>query len=230
MLLQHGKHPQPLEHALGALAHQHPVTREDQAQVIVHLPGRISAGQFGQVLRVPSVVRVAQHRHGAPLAGGRARHADRRAQVHHRLVEVPRARLRHKRRRLLLQPPAHRGHAHVFPDAPHPADHADHVAVHGGNPLVESNAGDGPGGVFADAADFLQRVHILRQLAAIFRRHLPRALVQVGRPAIVAQPFPQLEHLVLPCGRKRLHGRKAAKEPFIIGKHRFHPGLLEHGF
>ena len=60
------------------------------------------------------------------------------------------------------------------------------------------------------------------------REHLTGRLLQVAHPAVVAQPLPKLQQLLLISCGQGLHRRAALHEPVEVGQHRRHPGLLEH--
>ena len=52
--------------------------------------------------------------------------------------------------------------------------------------------------------------------------------VQVARPAVIAQSFPQIQHGLLLGGSQRGDARKSLHPTLKIGHHGFQPSLLGH--
>ena len=55
-----------------------------------------------------------------------------------------------------------------------------------------------------------------------------RRRVQVARPAVVAKPGPELQHLSELGGRQRAHGAEALQETPVVGSDDRSLGLLQH--
>ncbi len=62
----------------------------------------------------------------------------------------------------------------------------------------------------------------------MFFHQQPRGTVQLTGPAIIAQPFPMLEHLLLRRRGQRLHVGEALQKSLKIGNHRDDLRLLQH--
>src|SRR5690606_33185501 len=76
------------------------------------------------------------------------------------------------------------------------AEDADDVAIQHGGWLVERYRGDGSGGVAADAFKFHQVGGGCRETAVPLLNHHFCRHVQIAGAAVVAQAFPQLQHVV----------------------------------
>src|SRR5690625_4187624 len=55
-------------------------------------------------------------------------------------------------------------------------------------------------------------------------------LAHVAGSAVVAEPFPQFEHVFLGCRGQGVHRRKRLEKPHVIRDDRVHPRLLQHNF
>jgi hypothetical protein len=106
----------------------------------------------------------------------------------------------------------------------HPLD----ITVQDGGALAKAEGGDGRGRGRADAGQAGQRLAVGRESPAMLGHHGLCAAVQVARPAVIAQPAPQRQHLVQGCGRQGLHVRKALQEAAVVTQHGGHLGLLQH--
>ena len=82
-----------------------------------------------------------------------------------------------------------------------------------GGPLVERDRGDRAGGVAADAGQRLQRVDVARKLAGVFGDDFFARRVQLPRAAVVAETFPQSQHLLFVGGGERVNVGKRRDEP-----------------
>ena len=162
---------------------------------------------------------------------GRAvRHADGCADFHHRLVERARVPFRHDGGGLFPQICLDTGvgdGAEILGQACHDAQH---VAVHRRDAFAESNGSNRPGGIVADAGQAQQFRVGAGEYPAVFRADYLCRAVQVAYPAVIAQPFPELEAGLLLRVRKRPHIGQRLHEPRVIPAHRFHPCLLQHDF
>jgi hypothetical protein len=72
------------------------------------------------------------------------------------------------------------------------------------------------------------KIAIVRQMVLPFAEQLPGGLVQAAGPAIVAQAFPQAQHVLFLRRGEVLHRGKRGQEALEKGHHRRHLGLLEH--
>ena len=107
-------------------------------------------------------------------------------------------------------------------------ENALHIPIDHRHGLTERDAGNGAGGIPADAWKSLPGLCRLGKLAAAFVRDEPRGPVQVACPCVVAQPFPEFQDGVLRRAGQGLDGRKRLHEPFKIGPALFNARLLQH--
>lgn len=151
-----------------------------------------------------------------------ARHADRRAQVHESLIEIPRAAPRNE---------APRGAAQgaLTADLQRPPEDAPGVAVEGWNRAVEGDAGDRGRRVVADAGQGAERCVFGRQLSRKAAADFPGRPAEIFGAAIIAQAGPESQD---PAGRgatERGEIGQHSKETLVIRHHGRDLGLLQHG-
>ena len=110
--------------------------------------------------------------------------------------------------------------------------HARHIAIDDGLRLVEREAGDGSGGVGADAGQGFDFLGIVGENAAEFVRDDEREFLQIFCAAIVAEPLPCLQHLRLAGGGERLEIGEALHPSRVVAalEHGGDLRLLEHDF
>ena len=106
-------------------------------------------------------------------------------------------------------------------------DAAD-VGVEEGDALPEGEAGDGAGGIWADAFELQQLLHGVGEGAAEAFHHLLRDLVEADCPQVVAKRRPAPDDLAPGRRRQRRGGRERAEELVVLGEDALHLGLLEH--
>ena len=169
--------------------------------------------------------------HRARQALGIARQADRRSQLHERLVEFARLRRIHKLagQFLNLVPQCS---AAAFAAARLPAfqaaQHPLHVAVHNRHHFTVSDAGNGRRRVSSDAGQQTQLLGSGRQVALVMAGHVLRRLVQHARTAIVAQAAPLRQHLLLRRQGQRDERGKPSQKSLVPLHHHRDAGLLQH--
>ena len=115
-------------------------------------------------------------------------------------------------------------------DIPETAQHALDVAIHQRLVLVEGQAQNRARGIVADARQRQQSLALLRQPAGMLQGYNLRGLVQIARPRIVTQPFPQLQDGLLIGSGQRLDGRKDLQPPHIVIADGLDARLLGHDF
>ena len=158
---------------------------------------------------------------------GVAGRADFAAQFHQRLVEpsgiAPRQHgLGHR-----PENPLAFGRSRVAVVGQQPAQEPQRVGLQDRLAGVEGDREDGPGRVAADARQAADDLRIAGKAAAVLGHDDPGRLVELPRPAVIAQPFPQPQDLVL-VGRRG--PRSWATPPGIARSSldRRHLRLLEH--
>ena len=149
-------------------------------------------------------------------------------EVHHSLVELGRGLLRQELLgqggELFLGP----GGAHRRFKAEITGQDAVDVAVYHGGGEAEADGADGGGCVVSNAlegADAFQRVRKSTQRYDLFG-----GLVQVAGAGVVAQAFPEAEHLVFGGIGQILDGGKVLHETVPVGRSLGNTGLLEDDF
>ena len=157
-----------------------------------------------------------------------ARRADRRAKLHQALREVAAVPGGVDGRKvggdlLLGLGPVDR---RIAPG--HARNDAQHVAVHGGGGVFKADRADRARRVVADARKRADICGVTRKNAAVPLDDLPRRLLQVARAAVVAEPLPQLEQLVLGRVGQRADVGQRFEKPLVVADDRLDAGLLEH--
>ena len=160
-------------------------------------------------------------------ASGLRRSALQRPEIHDGLIVTPRTthielRLRQFSERAL----SGRGVDRKV-DIEKPRQHPENIAVEHGAGSVVSGRADGRGGIVADAPQRADLVVRPGKHASEPLRDLPRRSVQVARTAVIAEPLPCLEHLVLRSGGQRPDVGKALREAQVIVHALRDAGLLE---
>ena len=106
--------------------------------------------------------------------------------------------------------------------------HTQHIAVHRRRGQVIADGADCTGGVVAYAGqlpDFFPR---FRECAAVLFHNDLRRLAQVGSPAVIAQTFPALVHLVLFGVCQSRNVGEGLQKALVIALDCLNPCLLEH--
>ncbi len=150
------------------------------------------------------------------------------AEFHQRLVELPGVTLRYQ---LLGDGPdslLDRDILGAAFDAEDPAQDSRHIAVHQRLAPTEGDAGDGPGGVAADARQRQQILSGLGQMTAESCDNFLRGPVQIPGARVVAETLPQFDHRIETSARQLLDGREPLEKPLVVGHHRRDPRLLQH--
>lgn len=117
----------------------------------------------------------------------------------------------------------------VIPDS---GEHSGHVSIDDGLGQVEGEAGDGSGGVGADAGEDADQFGISRHDAAVMRHDFLSELLKVPGSPIVAESFPGFQNGGLWGGGERGEVGEALKPAGVVAafQHRRDLGLLEHDF
>ena len=120
------------------------------------------------------------------------------------------------------------GAERVFAVADEPAQQANRVGFQDRRPLVEGDRGDRAGRVAADAGKRHQLVDGLWELAVeLGDDHLCRR-VQLPCAAVVAEAFPQPQHVLFVGGGQSADIRQCDNEPLEVVADRGHLRLLQH--
>src|SRR5690554_7910676 len=105
--------------------------------------------------------------------------------------------------RLLPRPALHRMVAGQYPFD---------IAIQDRRPQAHAQAGDGAGSGTADAGQRLQPLDAGGEFPAMLADHYLRGAVQVAGAAVVAQPGPQVQHLVRRRGGQGKIGRASCRK------------------
>lgn len=194
----------------------------------VHFFHRLRLREQGQAMRLVFPAREARGRERTNETERIAREADRRPELHQRLVERPGRVVGHRLARdgpdLLLR----RGPPHIVLEREHPREHPDDVAVDERCADAVREARDRPRRVRSDAADAQQLVDRARHLSAEARDDLGGALVQSPGAAVVPETAPEREHVCFGRLRERLQRGKTGQKSLEIGDDGGDARLLEH--
>src|SRR6185312_6363822 len=155
-------------------------------------------------------------------------HASGRAEIHDRLS----VRCDLRSRRALLRagpelPGARRGRGIAF-DPKIAREHALRIAIEYRVTLAAREREDGPGGGATHAGQRCDLLEALRESAAELIANAKRGAMQIARTCVVAEPRPQMQHLIERGGREGGRIREALHEPHEIRNHRRNLRLLEH--
>ncbi len=194
---------------------------------------------MAEALRPRRLVRLARQARLDALGGGLAltmqrahqarrplRRAHRGAEIHHRLGEVarPLRRRQHGGKTLQL---ALGGRQRCL-DREQPRHHPLDIAVDRRDLRPVGDRRHRRRRIGTDARQRRQHRLVVGKSAAVHRSHRLRALVQISRAAVVAEPGPGDEHIVDAGARKRLDRRPAPQELEVVGNDRLDHGLLQH--
>lgn len=116
----------------------------------------------------------------------------------------------------------------VAGDAEGPGEHSEDVAVDGWRRVVEGDAADGAGGVGADAGQGEELDWIGRDAAVEAAEDFGGGAVKVAGAGVIAEAFPELEHLVGLCARQGANGGESLHPAYPIRDDGLDSGLLEH--
>ncbi len=108
------------------------------------------------------------------------------------------------------------------------AEDAHDVAIENGVGLIEGDAGDGGGGVFADAGKVEKGVVGLWKNACLGDGL--GGFLKIARAVIVAESGPVREQIGFGGGGERFDGREAIEKAFEVRDDGGDAGLLEHNF
>ena len=210
-----------------AAVQQDPITRGD-VQVIepaVADPGfALLHGTVGDGSGSEGQTTVRQR---ARLAAGRRGRTPNRPEVHDRLVVAARMRGIELRLRQTGEGPFSGRGVDRFGEVEEPREHPVNIAVDDGARGIVSRRTDGRGSVVAHAA---QRAHVVRRHGkhpAETFDDLPGGGKQVAGAAVITQPLPEFQHLVLGSGGKRCDIGKTLRETKVVLHPLRHAGLLE---
>ena len=149
----------------------------------------------------------------------------RRSEVHHRLIEIGCLPFGQERLRQFGKEPLSLRGVDGGIDAEVASEYPIGVAIDGSHGQIESKRADGCCRIVAHPFQAPQPFIGLRESA--FRHHLTRSRMQVSRPAVIAQPLPQAQHIVFRSRCQRLHRGKTLHEPLPIGQSLFDARLLQ---
>jgi len=111
-----------------------------------------------------------------------------------------------------------------------PAQNAFDIAVHNRDGFIVGDAGDGGGGVGADAGKFQERGCRGGYSAGVVGNYGLGGLVEHAGPTVVSKTAPESENILLVGLGKRLDGWEALEEGSVALDDHGYPGLLEHDF
>ena len=225
-----GKLEQPRRRLAGVVAAQQPSSVALERHADHRLPdGSRGAARPRVALRSTAPGRAAPRGDRARGAVRALRQADQRPQLHQRLVPLARrAVVGHQLRRAPSQPSRRRAASRVAPQAEPAGQHARHVAVHQRRRAVEGDAGHRRGGVGPDSRQLAQPRRVVRHPTPVPVPQRARRRLEVAGPAVVAEPRPQREHVVLRRRGQGLDRREAVEEPSPALLHHRDPRLLQH--
>ena len=201
------KLPQSREQPLGGtLAQGEPAVPHEQEHSPLLDPARFFRRAHGEHIGHAVLVRRAEGAGGAFFAQRRAvRQANRRAEIHHRLVPFAGTLAvdafgEHGAKTL-----AHPGVHDVLRDAADPGGDAQEIAVHRRLRLAEGDGGDGARRIVADAGEAQKLLARVGKFPAAVVYENLRRTVQVPCAGVVAQTLPELEKPLLAHCRERVH-------------------------
>ncbi len=113
-------------------------------------------------------------------------------------------------------------------DGEEAAQHADHIAIEHGRIHVKGEAGDGARRVTSDAGQGHQSLDGARPLAVPFVDDDLRRLVQIARSSVIAESFPQLQHIAQRRGSEIVNRRETLEKAVEVRNHRLDLRLLQH--
>ncbi len=110
------------------------------------------------------------------------------------------------------------------------AQDAGDVSVEGGCGDMESDTGDGAGGVGTDAGELLEFLGVGRELASGEAEDGFGERMKITSPTVVAEPLPVAENEGLGGASEGGPGGEATKPAVVVGKNGGDAGLLAHEF
>ena len=224
-----GQFPEPPEEPLRRpTAHQPTVAggeRNDRGEDVGPVRPRTAGGQSARVRKFLA---------GSAIGGDRARRAvgaagpaDRLAELHQRLVELPGPLPRELPLQGLPQAGPNGGSANVVLLERPPGGHAEAVRLEGHDRFAEGEARHGGAHVRAEAGEFRELPRGRREESVPLPHNLAGGLPEVAGASVVAQALPRLQHLPFRTGCERLNGRERLQERGVAGGRGRHAGLLE---
>ena len=158
--------------------------------------GRFAFG--ARNLRLPSLlVRTAQESRRTVFALRRSGRADFTPQFHQGLVQPAAAATRKQGLGHCPEKPLPLGRARVAVVAEQPAQEPQRIGLEDRLPGVEGDREDGPRRVAANARQAADDRRVAGKAAAVLGHDDPRRPMELPRAAVIAQPFPQTQYLVL---------------------------------
>jgi len=153
--------------------------------------------------------------------------ADRGTQLHHRLVVIAGRGTVEQRIRQWREGFRRRSRVAEFGAIGHEArEDAHDVAVDDGRRRTESDACDRRRSVGPHTRQFAPLGGCLGRHAK--RRQYFRQPVEIARPGVITETFPELEHAILRGGGQRGEVGQCLQPACKVGEHRLHLCLLEH--
>ena len=163
--------------------------------------------------------------------------ADRRSQLHQRLIQV-------RARALSVHSHSISGNHELFSQVPEALiglwlfrvfgdgkgarENANDVPIEDRLRFIERNAANGARRITSDARQFDHISKISRKGPAKFHGHDPGCILQIPRARIIAEPFPQLQNEVDVCSRKSTNVGQRLHPPLPIWNNGLDLGLLQH--
>mmetsp|Transcript_933 Transcript_933/g.2787 ORF Transcript_933/g.2787 Transcript_933/m.2787 type:complete len:303 (+) Transcript_933:1362-2270(+) len=166
--------------------------------------------------------------HGAAVALGRFGGAHSSPELHQSLVEATRSICVHDRIRQLPLQLCVTGRPWIPRQSSQSRKHPDHVPIHDACPPAERDGGDGGCGIQPHAGNFVEVFHLGRHFAPAMLTNVLCPLQKKPGSPVVAQPGPQLVHLLYVRIGEVLHCRILLHPPQVIVLHGLHPRLLQH--
>ena len=96
--------------------------------------------------------------------------------------------------------------------------------------MIESNAGNGTGGVPPDARKFQQPGDLFRKLSSVFIADHFCGFSDISDSPVVPQTFPKFDQQFLIRLSHFTDSRQGFHPPLVKGQHCFDLGLLKHDF
>ena len=220
--------PQPLQQRRVAFDRQHAPLGNHQSHAHIHRHGRPGRRADGQLIGVALGISIALCLQRAPRTVRRAGHADRRTQIHQRLIPISRPLAVNLPFPQLMDQSLDAGTTDVLPHAMNARQHAGEIAVNSRIGQAIGDAGHRRRRVVPNARQGADALIGGREAAAVLPLHNLRGLVQVARAGIIAQPFPIFEHFLLIGLRQRGDIGKAVQKARVIAAHRIGARLLQH--
>ena len=156
------------------------------------------------------------------------RGADQGAELHHRLIEFADRFYGQQRFRVLPKPPLHRRFPGILGNAEQPAQHALAVRLDDRQSAVIRLRKDGVGGVAAEARQGTDQLRVVGDGGMGGLMQNSSRLPQASGPAVIAQPFPLTQHVLL-VGLGQMGERwEAMEKAFEMRDDGGDLGLLKH--